>query len=188
MHPLRGPNIDELGVRFPAMSDAYDLELRRLAHKAWRKRSLDGQKEKLREGVYAFVSGPRRAKLQYELFGRRTATADALCTSYETRAECRMLRAMGADVVGMSTVPEIIVARHCGMKVLAMSVVTNMSVLEPAPRGDDVLVAASTEKELGQVMQQGRASHDEVIAVGREATRYLQVPPAPPLRSRHGGC
>lgn len=166
MHPLRGPNIDELGVRFPAMSDAYDLELRRLAHKAWRKRSLDGQKEKLREGVYAFVSGP----------------------SYETRAECRMLRAMGADVVGMSTVPEIIVARHCGMKVLAMSVVTNMSVLEPAPRGDDVLVAASTEKELGQVMQQGRASHDEVIAVGREATRYLQVPPAPPLRSRHGGC
>ncbi|KAI9749634.1 MAG: hypothetical protein M1815_002379 [Lichina confinis] len=136
MHPLRGPNIDEFGVRFPAMSDAYDLEFRRLAHKAWRKRSLDGQKAKLREGVYAF--------------------------------------AMGADVVGMSTVPEIIVARHCGMKVLAMSVVTNMSVLEPAPRGDDLLVEASTEKELGQVMEQGKASHDEVMAVGREATRYLQ--------------
>lgn len=58
MHPLRGPNIEEFGTRFPPLSDAYDLDLRRRTHKAWKKLGLDQQKRKLHEGVYAFVGGP----------------------------------------------------------------------------------------------------------------------------------
>jgi purine-nucleoside phosphorylase len=57
-NPLRGPNIEEFGVRFPPLSDAYDLELRRLTHQAWRKLGLGQQKRRLHEGVYAFLSGP----------------------------------------------------------------------------------------------------------------------------------
>lgn len=58
IHPLRGPNIDDFGVRFPPLSDAYDLDLRRRAHEAWKKLGLDKQKRRLHEGVYAFVAGP----------------------------------------------------------------------------------------------------------------------------------
>ena len=58
IHPLRGPNIEEFGVRFPPLSDAYDLDLRRRAHKAWSKLGLDQQERRLHEGVYAFVAGP----------------------------------------------------------------------------------------------------------------------------------
>jgi purine-nucleoside phosphorylase len=58
IHPLRGPNIEEFGVRFPPLSDAYDLDLRRRTHKAWVKLGLDQQKRRLHEGVYAFVAGP----------------------------------------------------------------------------------------------------------------------------------
>ena len=59
IHPLRGPNVDEFGVRFPPLSDAYDLELRRLAHKAWKEIENDRRKRRLHEGVYAYVVGPR---------------------------------------------------------------------------------------------------------------------------------
>ena len=72
---------------------------------------------------------------------------DAGC-SYETRAECRLLHQFGADVVGMSTVPEIIVARHSGVRVLAMSLVTNNAVLEAGPRGDDPAIAGMRTAEL----------------------------------------
>lgn len=58
IHPLRGPNIDEFGVRFPPLSDAYDLDLRRRTHRAWKKLGLDQQKRRIHEGVYAFVAGP----------------------------------------------------------------------------------------------------------------------------------
>ncbi len=95
-NPLRGPNEDSLGPRFPNMSDAYDANLRSLAQRA------AGQR--LREGVYMMVAGP----------------------SYETPAEYMALRAMGADAVGMSTCPEVIVARHMGVRVLGISLITNV--------------------------------------------------------------
>lgn len=153
IHPLRGPNIDDFGVRFPPLSDAYDLELRRRAHQAWKKLGLDKQKRQLHEGVYAFVAGP----------------------TYETRAECRMLRGFGADVVGMSTVPEIVVARHSGLRVLAFSLVTNNAVLEAGPRGDDEAIQAMSKDELGQHLSKGKANHGEVLEAGREAAKDMQA-------------
>ncbi|KAF3925099.1 hypothetical protein AA313_de0209506 [Arthrobotrys entomopaga] len=147
IHPLRGPNVDDFGPRFPPLSDAYDLELRKFVHIAYKKLQLSIPTRRLHEGVYAFVSGP----------------------SFETRAECRMLRTMGADVVGMSTVPEIIVARHAGMRVLAMSLVTNQAVLEPGPRGD-----ANIEGDIQKIMELGAASHLEVLEAGKMAANDMQ--------------
>ena len=97
-NPLRGPNDDRLGVRFPDMSEVYSSRLRVLADEEAR-----GLGMALKSGVYACLPGP----------------------SYETPAEIRMLRTLGADVVGMSTVPEAIVARHSGMEVLAFALVSN---------------------------------------------------------------
>ncbi|KAF2087004.1 hypothetical protein K490DRAFT_43133 [Saccharata proteae CBS 121410] len=151
-HPLRGPNIDDFGVRFPPLSDAYDLELRQCVHKAWRKLGLDQGKRKLHEGVYAFVAGP----------------------SYETRAECRMLRGFGADVVGMSTVPEIVVARHSGIRILAFSLVTNNAVFEAGPRGDDERIQGMSKAELEAYLSKGKANHEEVLEAGREAAKDMQ--------------
>ena len=97
-NPLRGPNDDRLGARFPDMTEVYSARLRRLAGEEAIKLGIP-----LAAGVYAALPGP----------------------SYETPAEIRMLRTLGADVVGMSTVPEAIVARHAGMDVLAFAVVSN---------------------------------------------------------------
>jgi purine-nucleoside phosphorylase len=97
-NPLRGPNLDRFGERFPAMTDAYDPELRAAARE-----SADRTGVALREGVYVMLAGP----------------------SYETRAEMRMLRSLGGDAVGMSTAHETIVARHAAARVLAFSLVTN---------------------------------------------------------------
>ncbi|EON66641.1 purine-nucleoside phosphorylase [Coniosporium apollinis CBS 100218] len=152
-HPLLGPNIDDFGVRFPPLSDAYDLDLRRRAHLAWKKLGLDKQKRRLHEGVYAFVSGP----------------------SYETRAECRMLRTLGADLVGMSTVPEIIVARHSGIRILAFSLVTNNAVLEAGARGDDEEIQGMSSAELEEYLGRGRANHEEVLEEGRLAAEDMQA-------------
>lgn len=96
--PLTGPNLDELGPRFPDMSVPYDPGLREAAVAV----ALE-ERIPLREGVYVAVPGPQ----------------------LETRAEYRMLRRMGADVVGMSTVPEVIAARHMGMRILAVAVITD---------------------------------------------------------------
>ncbi|MCX5755397.1 MAG: purine-nucleoside phosphorylase [Gemmatimonadetes bacterium] len=123
-NPLIGPNDDALGPRFPDMSEAYDKELRAAAQ-----RVAAEQKVLLREGVYVAVAGP----------------------NLETRAEYRMLRAMGADVVGMSTVPEVIVARHGGMRVLGLSIVTDLCIpetLEPASLEKILAVAAKAEPNL----------------------------------------
>ncbi|KAL4958819.1 purine-nucleoside phosphorylase [Aspergillus stella-maris] len=151
-HPLRGPNSEEFGPRFPPLSDAYDLDLRRQVHEAWEKVIDPVTKRRLHEGVYAFAGGP----------------------SYETRAECRMLRQLGADVVGMSTVPEIVVARHCGIRILAFSLVTNNAVLSPVPRGDDHLIQGRDVKELDAILQEGKANHEEVLEAGRSAAQDMQ--------------
>lgn len=100
VNPLTGPNDDAIGPRFPDMTDAYDPALRAIAHRAAAAIGIE-----LPEGVYAALSGP----------------------SYETPAEIRYLRTIGADLVGMSTVPEVIAARHAGVRCLAISCVTNMA-------------------------------------------------------------
>ncbi len=128
-NPLVGPNDDRLGPRFPDMSEPYDLELRALA----RRTALE-LKVTLREGVYVAVPGP----------------------NLETRAEYRMLRAIGADVVGMSTVPEVIVARHQGMRVLAISIVTDQCLpdaLEPADIGRIIETAQRAEPGLTRLIR-----------------------------------
>ncbi len=100
MNPLVGPNDDELGLRFFDLSEAYDPELRRIAEEACAAAGVT-----VRKGVYIAFAGP----------------------SYETPAEIRMARTLGADAVGMSTVPEVIAARHMGMRVLGLSCITNMA-------------------------------------------------------------
>lgn len=98
--PLRGENYAELGPRFNDMSAAYSPELIAMAKKAAEEEKID-----IKQGVYAFMPGP----------------------SFETPAEIKMLRILGADAVGMSTVPEVITAAHCGLKVLGISCITNMA-------------------------------------------------------------
>ena len=123
-NPLMGMNEDRIGPRFPDMTVAYDRELRARAHELAKARSIVMQ-----EGVYAGVLGP----------------------SYETPAEIGMLRTLGADAVGMSTVPEVIAARHVGMRVLGMSCLTNM----------------------GAGMSGGVLDHDEVKVVAGAATQSM---------------
>jgi xanthosine phosphorylase len=99
-NPLAGPNDAEFGPRFPPMEDAYDPELRRILARVAGRAGIA-----LSEGVYAAILGP----------------------SFETPAEIRAFARLGADAVGMSTVPEVIVARHCGLRVVAVSVITNLA-------------------------------------------------------------
>ncbi len=127
--PLIGPNDDRLGVRFPDMSAPYDEGLRAMAREIALARGIA-----LREGVYVAVTGP----------------------NLETRAEYRMLRAIGADVVGMSTVPEVIVAVHGGMRVLGLSIITDECLpdrLEPATVEQIIAVANRAEPGLAQVVR-----------------------------------
>lgn len=118
-NPLFGPNDPTLGPRFPDMSQAYDPGLREAAHQVAQAESIP-----LHEGVYAGLAGP----------------------SFETPADIRFLRLIGADAVGMSTVPEVTVARHGGIRVLGVSGISNLALGEPIP---------------GQ-----EASHEEVLAAG----------------------
>jgi purine-nucleoside phosphorylase len=116
-NPLTGPNLDRFGPRFVSMTDALDADLRTLARTAAERAGVA-----LREGVYLMLAGP----------------------TYETRAELRMLRTLGADAVGMSTVPEVLVARHHGVRVLGFSLVTNKATPE----------------------MEGEVTHEEVLAMG----------------------
>jgi purine-nucleoside phosphorylase len=127
-NPLIGPNDDRLGPRFPDMSAPYDPGLRALARAAALELGIV-----LREGVYVAVPGP----------------------NLETRAEYRMLRAIGADVVGMSTVPEVIVAVHQGMRVVGVSIITDQCLpdaLEPADIGRIIATAARAEPQLTRLI------------------------------------
>ncbi len=124
-NPLVGPNDDSIGPRFPDMSEVYSKRYRQVARDAAIELGIP-----LREGVYAAMLGP----------------------SYETPAEIRYLRTIGADVVGMSTVPEAIVANHAGMEVLAISCVTNMAA---------------------GVIPDSRIDHNEVLETGREVRAQL---------------
>ena len=118
-NPLIGPNLDEMGPRFPDMTCAYDLNLQALAESCAAEMGIS-----LRKGVYFGSTGP----------------------TYETPAEVRFYRTVGADLLGMSTVPEVIVARHCGLRVFGMSVVTNCANTDNQPKnlndGDDVVKQA----------------------------------------------
>jgi xanthosine phosphorylase len=100
VNPLTGPNDDAVGPRFPSLRDAYDPRLRAQLHAAARELGID-----LAEGVYLATAGP----------------------SFETPAEIRAFRTLGADAVGMSTVPEVILARHAGLRVVAISAITNLA-------------------------------------------------------------
>jgi len=127
-NPLIGINDDRLGPRFPDMSAPYDPALRALARAAALELGIV-----LREGVYVAVPGP----------------------NLETRAEYRMLRTMGADVVGMSTVPEVIVAVHQGMRVIGISIITDQCLpdaLEPADIGRIIETATRAEPQLTRLV------------------------------------
>ncbi|MBK8901360.1 MAG: purine-nucleoside phosphorylase [Anaerolineaceae bacterium] len=106
LNPLRGPNDDKVGPRFPDMIGTYDWQLRQLAHQAAVANNFT-----LQQGTYAYVAGP----------------------SFETPAELRFLRTVGADAVGMSTVPTVVVARHAGMQILGISSITNKADPDPKP-------------------------------------------------------
>jgi purine-nucleoside phosphorylase len=125
-NPLAGPNDDTLGPRFPDMSEAYSRQLRALAHEVGSEIGI-----RLAEGVYAAVLGP----------------------SYETPAEIRYLRTIGADLVGMSTAPEAIAANHMGMRVLGISCVTNMAAGILPQKIDHVEVLETGEMVRGKLVR-----------------------------------
>ncbi|KYH35710.1 purine nucleoside phosphorylase 1 [Clostridium tepidiprofundi DSM 19306] len=129
-NPLIGPNYDELGARFPDMSNAYDKQLIELAKNCAKRLDID-----IKEGVYIPVSGP----------------------NYETPAELKMLRTIGGDAVGMSTVPEVIVANHMSMKVLGVSCITDMALadeLEPLEHSKVVETANRAQKKFVNLVKE----------------------------------
>ncbi len=127
--PLRGPNLDDLGPRFPDMSQAYDRELQRIAREVAAELGIE-----LRTGVYFFLAGPL----------------------FETPAELQFLKANGADSVGMSTVPEVTAARHAGMRVLGLSGITNMTSLDgshEATHKETLSVSSIIAPKLGRLIK-----------------------------------
>ncbi len=129
-NPLVGPNDERIGPRFPDMSKAYSPELRALAESAAAKLNLG-----IHEGVYAWFLGP----------------------SFETPAEIRMARVLGADAVGMSTVPEVIAAAHCGLRVLGISCITNMAagILDQPITSEEVLeISAKRQPDFSALVRE----------------------------------
>lgn len=125
-NPLRGPNDESIGPRFPDMTMSYDPALRALARKVGEEAGVE-----LREGIYAYVAGP----------------------SFETPAELRFLQIAGGDAVGMSTAPEVVVARHAGLRVLGISTIANLALPDPPP---------------GLIL-----NHEEVLEMGQRAVPRL---------------
>ncbi len=130
-HPLRGPNDERLGVRFPDFSEVYDRELRRLALAAARELGVRAQ-----EGVYSALQGP----------------------NLETPAEYEMLHRLGSDCTGMSSIPEVIVARHSQMRVLMLSIIANMSyplsVLKETGIEDIIKTASQSEQQMRIIIKE----------------------------------
>jgi len=127
--PLRGRNMDEFGPRFPDMSEAYSKKLISIAENVACKLNID-----IKKGVYAFAQGPM----------------------FETPAEIRALRLLGADAVGMSTVPEVITANHAGMRVLGISCITNMAagILDQPLNHEEVMITAkNVEKNFSTLVR-----------------------------------
>ncbi len=122
VNPLVGPNIDEFGPRFPDMTRVFDRE-----YMAAFRKTAEKHGETVHEGVYFYCTGPQ----------------------YETPAEIRAMRILGADAVGMSTVPECIAARHCGMRILGVTLVTNMAagILDKPLSGEEVIEAGKAASE-----------------------------------------
>ncbi|EPB81118.1 Purine nucleoside phosphorylase [Mucor circinelloides] len=152
-NPLVGHNFDSFGPRFPAVSDAYTYALRKLAFKAAFEVGID--QNDIREGVYCMVSGP----------------------SFETRVEARYLASIGADAVGMSTVPEVVVARHAGLKVLGISLITNDVV---RARGKDAKLEVmrelglTTEEDTEEDTEKTFANHAEVLETSARRSNDMQ--------------
>eukprot|EP00088_Acartia_fossae_P027597 TRINITY_DN2833_c0_g1_i11.p1 TRINITY_DN2833_c0_g1~~TRINITY_DN2833_c0_g1_i11.p1 ORF type:complete len:172 (-),score=41.15 TRINITY_DN2833_c0_g1_i11:976-1449(-) len=128
-HPLRGPNDDRFGDRFFPVNDMYDRELRELARELASSLNLD---DIVKEGIYTMVGGP----------------------NYETVAELKLLSLLGVDSVGMSTIPETLVAHHCGIKVFACSLITNLCI-------DDYDTSL-------------KPNHEEVVEVGKKRAEDLK--------------
>ena len=129
-HPLRGKNRDELGPRFPDMSEPYDLDMLKMAHSIAEENNI-----KVSEGVYAGLTGP----------------------SLETPAEYKYVRVLGADTVGMSTVPEVIVARHMDIPVFAVSIITDLGVpgkIKKVNVAEIIAVAAKQEPKMTVIMKE----------------------------------
>jgi purine-nucleoside phosphorylase len=129
VNPLVGPNEEKFGPRFPAMSRAYDVDIRKLAFKAAKELGFESF---VREGVYCMLVGP----------------------NFETVTECRFLNQVGVDATGMSTVPEVIVAKHCGMRVFGISLITNSVIME--------------------YDAEATANHEEVLQTGERRGKDLQ--------------
>jgi purine-nucleoside phosphorylase len=126
-NPLKGPNFEEFGPRFPPMTNAYDPELRKICSDSARNLGL-----LVRRGVYAALPGP----------------------NYETQAEIRMLKILGADAVGMSTVPEVLAIRHASRRVVAVSLITNATTADAPPSHKEVVdVAASRRDDLHRLIE-----------------------------------
>lgn len=134
-HPLRGPNDERLGTRFPDMSQPYDNELAAIARKIAAEKGIG-----LKEGVYIGLQGP----------------------TFETPAEYRWLHVIGGDAVGMSTVPEVIVARHAGMRVFAMSVITDIGI-------SDTPVTITHE----EVLEAAQAAAPKMAAIVAELAKSI---------------
>jgi purine-nucleoside phosphorylase len=133
-HPLRGPNDERLGPRFPAMVNAYDREFMALARAAANSLGIP-----LREGVYLMLSGP----------------------AFESGAELRMCHLLGADAVGMSTVPEVVVARHMGMRCMGLSLITNLALPDGPPANHQ------------EVLEAGAAARPKIAALIRSILAHI---------------
>jgi purine-nucleoside phosphorylase len=152
-NPLIGPNDDELGPRFPATSNCYPEDLRALAVRAAKELEMNFVHS---HGTYCFVSGPM----------------------YESKAECRFLRTLGGDCVGMSTIPEIVAAHHCNMETLCLSLVTNKVVMV-GDEGQPCATHAEVLEAVGKRSVQMQTIVREIVALAKDEI----LPKLPPLKA-----